>query len=99
MNAARLNWEAHNGDGAVCLMVHGALGSRSYWNENLPALATVCRPVPVELWGHGGSPSPAKWADHHADTVLHRAREIRSNGVESRGPSSSPTAGSPSAIG
>jgi pimeloyl-ACP methyl ester carboxylesterase len=54
----RLNIVEHDGDGPACLIVHGALGSRSYWNENLAALATVCRPIVVELWGHGQSPSP-----------------------------------------
>jgi pimeloyl-ACP methyl ester carboxylesterase len=48
----------HSGDGPYCLMVHGALASRSYWNENLDALRAICRPVIVELWGHGRSPSP-----------------------------------------
>ncbi len=57
-SSPRLNWHAHDGEGPVCLMIHGALGSRSYWNENLPALSEVCRPVSIELWGHGRSPSP-----------------------------------------
>lgn len=48
----------HSGNGPVALFVHGALGSRSYWNDNLAALQQVCQPVVVELWGHGRSPSP-----------------------------------------
>lgn len=59
VTADRLNIVVHEGNGPFCLMVHGALGSRSYWNENLDALADVCTPVVVELWGHGQSPSPA----------------------------------------
>lgn len=38
--------------------MHGALASRGYWNDNLEALRGHCRPVVVELWGHGRSPSP-----------------------------------------
>lgn len=49
----------HDGDGPFALVVHGALGSRSYWDDNVAALQSVCRPVVVELWGHGRSPSPA----------------------------------------
>ena len=62
----RLNSVVHTGNGHPCLIVHGALGSRSYWNENLAALATVCTPVVVELWGHGQSPDPT---DEHALTI------------------------------
>ncbi len=54
----RLNAVVHDGDGPPALIVHGALASRSYWADNVPALAEVCRPVVVELWGHGRSPSP-----------------------------------------
>ena len=50
---------AHDGEGPLAFLVHGALGSRSYWDDNLGALQTVCRPVVIELWGHGRSPSPA----------------------------------------
>jgi pimeloyl-ACP methyl ester carboxylesterase len=39
-------------------MVHGFLSSRAQWRVNLPALTTFCRPVLVELFGHGRSPSP-----------------------------------------
>lgn len=49
---------AHDGDGPYALLVHGAIGSRSYWADSIDALSEVCRPVVVELWGHGRSPSP-----------------------------------------
>ena len=48
----------HDGDGPVAFLTHGALGSRSSWDDNLGALKTVCRPVVIELWGHDRSPSP-----------------------------------------
>lgn len=61
--APRLHHIIHPGRGPYALLVHGALGSRSYWAANVGALAQVCRPVVVELWGHGRSPSPeeARW--------------------------------------
>ena len=58
MTDQHLHKVVHEGVGPVALLVHGALGSRSYWNDNISALQTVCRPVVIELWGHGKSPSP-----------------------------------------
>jgi len=34
------------------------LSSRAQWLGNIPALSSFCRPVVVELLGHGRSPSP-----------------------------------------
>ena len=51
-------WEAHPGNGPFLLLVHGFLCSRAQWTPNLQALGAVCRPVVVELYGHGRSPSP-----------------------------------------
>ncbi|MDE0224314.1 MAG: alpha/beta hydrolase [Gammaproteobacteria bacterium] len=51
-------WEAHPGSGPFLLLVHGFLCSRAQWTPNLEALGAVCRPVVVELYGHGRSPSP-----------------------------------------
>jgi 2-succinyl-6-hydroxy-2,4-cyclohexadiene-1-carboxylate synthase len=59
MISERINWQLHAGNGPPCLMIHGALGSRSYWNENIEALGTLTTPVSIELWGHGSSPSPS----------------------------------------
>lgn len=68
----RLHAVVNDGDGPYALVVHGALASRSYWADNVPALAEVCRPVVVELWGHGRSPSPAdpdryQWESYAAE--------------------------------
>ena len=39
------------------------LVSRAQWTLNLDALAAVCQPVTVELWGHGRSPvGKSAWA-------------------------------------
>ena len=54
----RLYYEVHDGDGPHLLLVHGILCSRALWMPNLEALSTVARPVVVELFGHGRSPSP-----------------------------------------
>lgn len=53
-----LHFDVHDGVGEHLLLVHGFLSSRAHWLPNLDRLAEVCRPVTVELWGHGRSPSP-----------------------------------------
>lgn len=58
MNSAGLHYEVHAGAGPPLLLVHGMLASRAQWLPNLSALAAVCRPVVVELLGHGRSPAP-----------------------------------------
>jgi pimeloyl-ACP methyl ester carboxylesterase len=55
---AALHVEVHGDRGPHLLLVHGMLASRAQWQPNLPALCRVCRPVVVELLGHGRSPSP-----------------------------------------
>lgn len=40
------------------LLVHGFLSSRAQWRANIDGLMTFCRPIIVELWGHGRSPAP-----------------------------------------
>ena len=52
-------WEVRDGDGPHLLLIHGFLSSRAQWLANLDALAAVCRPVVMELYGHGRSPVPA----------------------------------------
>ena len=39
-------------------MLHGVLSSAAQWQPNLAELGKVCRPVTIELWGHGQSPAP-----------------------------------------
>jgi len=53
-----LYYEVHGTQGPYLLLVHGLLSSRMQWMPNLEALAAFCRPVIVELLGHGRSPSP-----------------------------------------
>lgn len=48
----------HDGQGPFAMLVHGILASRATWLRNLEGLGAVCRPVTVNLWGHGGAPTP-----------------------------------------
>jgi len=54
-----LCYQVHEGQGPPLLLVHGMLSSRAQWRDNVAALSAVCRPVVVELFGHGRSPSPS----------------------------------------
>ena len=53
-----LYYEVHGDEGPFLLLVHGLLSSRAQWLPNLAALSNFCRPVVVELLGHGRSPTP-----------------------------------------
>lgn len=67
----------HDGDGPHAVLLHGLLGSRSYWLDNLDALQAVCRPVVVELWGHGRSPAPADPARYEPDAYADELERLR----------------------
>ena len=41
------------------LLIHGSGGSTAWWDPVIPALASACRVIRVDLLGHGGSSSPA----------------------------------------
>ncbi|MBN2062412.1 MAG: alpha/beta hydrolase [Deltaproteobacteria bacterium] len=58
MEMPSLYYEVHGDSGPCLLLVHGLLSSRAQWLPNLEALTEFCRPVVVELFGHGRSPSP-----------------------------------------
>lgn len=70
-------YEVHSGDGPCLLLVHGMLSSRAQWMLNLEALAAVCRPVVLELWGHGRSGSPTDPAAYHPDAYVATFERIR----------------------
>jgi len=53
-----LYYEVHGTRRPYLLLVHGILSSRVQWMPNLEALTAFCRPVIVELLGHGRSPAP-----------------------------------------
>lgn len=58
MKKTQLNYEVHGEKGPYLLIVHGILSCQSQWVLNLEGLQTFCRPVTVELFGHGHSPAP-----------------------------------------
>ena len=51
-------WAVEDNGLPPLLLVHGFLSSRVQWYRNLDALTQFSRPITVELFGHGGSPSP-----------------------------------------
>lgn len=67
----------HDGDGPFALLVHGLLGSRSFWLDNLAALQAVCRPVVVELWGHGRSPTPDDPSRYEPEAYVEQFERLR----------------------
>jgi 2-succinyl-6-hydroxy-2,4-cyclohexadiene-1-carboxylate synthase len=75
--ALKLHREIHPGQGPFLLLVHGILLGRSLWGPNLAGLARVSRPVIVELWGHGRSPSPQEPALYDPRAYVAAFEEIR----------------------
>ena len=72
-----LYWKVHEGSGPYLLLVHGMLSSTAQWRSNLPALAKVTRPVVVDLWGHGSSPSPEDPARYHPQAYVEMFEDLR----------------------
>src|SRR5262245_15943945 len=59
------------------------LSGRSLWQPNLAALSAVSRPIVVELWGHGRSPSPDDPACYRPEAYVRAFEELRTElGVE-----------------
>lgn len=71
------HWEVHDGSGPYILLVHGILSSRAQWLHNIKALSKNTRPVVVELFGHGRSPSPESAEAYHPDGYAHAFENIR----------------------
>jgi pimeloyl-ACP methyl ester carboxylesterase len=69
--------EVHEGSGPYLLLVHGFLSGRSQWIPNLEALAEVSRPVVIEMWGHGRSPSPEDTRCYTPDGYIDAFESIR----------------------
>lgn len=80
----KMHWEVHPGSGPCLLLVHGFLMSRAQWLLNTGPLAAVCRPVVVELWGHGRSPAPDDPAAYSPDAIVDALDRIRNELGESR---------------
>jgi non-heme chloroperoxidase len=70
-DGANIYYEDH-GEGKPLLLVHGWLCSSSFWQKNVPELATKCRVVTVDLRGHGNSSKPLE-----GHTIRQYARDVR----------------------
>lgn len=77
LSGCGLHVEVHDGTGEYALFVHGILSSRAQWLLNLEALSKVCRPVVVELLGHGRSPAPEKSDPYTPEGYAATFEEIR----------------------
>lgn len=75
--------QVHPGVGPPLLMVHGILAGPSQFEPNLAALTRVCRPVVVELLGHGSSPSPDDASAYYPEAYVERFEALREElGIE-----------------
>ena len=74
---AHLYYELHGTQGPHLLMVHGLMSSRAQWIPNLKAFTEFCRPVIVELFGHGRSPSPDNREDYFPENYVREFEIIR----------------------
>lgn len=72
-----LHYEVRDGNGPYLMLLHGMLSSKAQWLLNVAVLAEFCRPVLVELWGHGRSPSPGDAAAYHPDAYVGAFEAIR----------------------
>ena len=72
-----LYYETHGTQGPYVLLVHGFLSSRAQWLPNLPALTGFCRPVVIELFGHGRSPTPNDPASYTPQHYVDEFETIR----------------------
>ena len=81
--AVKLHCDVHEGSGPYLLLVHGVLSGQAQWSSNLAALRRITRPVVIELWGHGRSPSPQDPALYQPAAYVDAFEDIRATlGVE-----------------
>ena len=75
--STNLAYTIHPGTGPHLLLVHGFLSSSRQWLHNLPALAEVCIPVTVDLYGHGRSPAPETPEYYQPQVYIDALEQIR----------------------
>jgi pimeloyl-ACP methyl ester carboxylesterase len=73
----QLAYTVHPGKGPYLAMLHGFLSSSAQWQHNLDALSTVCRPVTIDLWGHGDSPAPTEQKHYTPDAYIEALGQVR----------------------
>jgi 2-succinyl-6-hydroxy-2,4-cyclohexadiene-1-carboxylate synthase len=71
------HYEVLDGNGPYLMLLHGMLSSKAQWLLNVGALSAHCRPVLVELLGHGRSPSPEDITAYHPDSYVRAFEAIR----------------------
>lgn len=71
------HYEVHGRSGPHLLLVHGLLSSRAQWQPNLDELSKRVRPVVLELYGHGRSPSPARGTHYEPDAYVAAFERVR----------------------
>jgi 2-succinyl-6-hydroxy-2,4-cyclohexadiene-1-carboxylate synthase len=76
-NTPRLAFKVHPGNGPHLLLVHGFLSSSAQWLANLEALSAVCKPITVDLWGHGRSPAPKDETHYSPEAYAGQFEQIR----------------------
>lgn len=76
---SQLAYQVHPGRGPYLAMLHGFLSSSAQWQLNLEALGEVCRPVTIELWGHGASPASEDDAAYHPSGYAAALEHIRTS--------------------
>lgn len=69
--------EVRDGDGPYLFMLHGMFSNREQWEPNLDGLSAFVRPVLLELWGHGRSPTPASDEPYTAAGYVAEFERIR----------------------
>lgn len=72
-----LHHEVRDGNGPYLLMLHGMFSNREQWAPNLDGLSAFVRPVLLELWGHGRSPTPASDQPYTAAGYVAEFERIR----------------------
>jgi len=74
---SKFYYQVHGDSGPYLVLLHGMLSSRAQWTRNLAELAKHTRPVVVELWGHGRSPSPAGPEQYTPEALVEQLEMIR----------------------
>lgn len=74
----RLNYEVIGSETLPTVaLLHGMLSSNRQWAPNIDALSARFRLVPVELWGHGESPTPDDPDAFAIDGLIEALDEVR----------------------
>lgn len=76
-----LSATTYEGAGPSMLLIHGITSSSTEFDEVIPHLADICRPITVDLRGHGESDKPAS-GYHYQDYVSDLTAVIATLGLD-----------------